>query len=128
MPTLLSSAYDYQDACAARTREQVEVNPFFADRWRRAGIGALHVAGWHYFEQNPENDEYLRQLIEACHRKAILVYVWLELPHVSEKFWADHPEWREKTALLQDAQLDWRKLMILTNRDCFAAVSKGVNG
>ena len=54
------------------------------------------------------------------------MYVWLELPHVSEQFWADHPEWREKTAMLQDAQLDWRKLMNLTNRDCFAAVSKGV--
>ena len=54
------------------------------------------------------------------------MYAWLELPHVSEKFWADHPEWREKTAVLQDAQLDWRKLMNLTNRDCFRAVSDGV--
>ncbi len=58
----------------------------------------LHVAGWHYYEPNAETDEYLRRLIEACHRKAILVYVWLELPHVSEKFWDEHPEWREKTA------------------------------
>ncbi len=60
----------------------------------------------------------LKKLIEACHRNAILVYAWLELPHVSEKFWADHPEWREKTALGQDAQLDWRKLMNLQNPDC----------
>jgi hypothetical protein len=29
---------------------------------------------------------------------------------------------------LQDAQLDWRKLMNLTNRDCFASVSKGLKG
>jgi hypothetical protein len=108
-------------------RSRVDLD-YFADRWRRAGIGALHVAGWHYYEQNKENDEYLRRLIEACHRQAILVYVWLELPHVSETFWAQHPEWREKTALLQDAQLDWRKLMNLTNRDCFAAVSNGVKG
>ena len=74
----------------------------------------------------PENDAYLKKLIEACHHEGIQVYAWLELPHVSEKFWADHPEWREKTALLQDAQLDWRKLMNLTNRDCFRAVSAGV--
>jgi len=47
------------------------------------------------------------------------------LPHVSERFWADHPEWREKTALLQDAQLDWRKLMNLTNPDASAAVAAG---
>ena len=105
-------------------RSRVDLD-YFADRWRKAGIGALHVAGWHYYEQNPETDEYLRTLIEACHRKAILVYVWLELPHVSEKFWDDHPEWREKTAILQDAQLDWRKLMNLSNPDCF---SRGFDG
>ncbi len=106
-------------------RSRVDLD-YFATRWREAGIGALHVAGWHYYEPNPESDAYLGRLIEACHRQGILVYVWLELPHVSEQFWADHPEWREKTALLQDAQLDWRKLMNLTNRECFAAVSKGV--
>jgi hypothetical protein len=106
-------------------RSRVDLD-YFAERWRKAGIGALHVAGWHYYEQNAESDEYLRRLIEACHRKAILVYVWLELPHVSEKFWDAHPEWREKTAILQDAQLDWRKLMNLNNPDCFAAVSQGV--
>jgi len=99
---------------------------YFAERWRKSGIGALHVAGWHHWEPDAARDEYLRQLIDACHRKAILVYLWLELPHVSEQFWADHPQWREKTALLQDAQLDWRKLMNLTNRDAFAAVSAGV--
>src|ERR1700733_574749 len=106
-------------------RSRVDLD-YFADRWRKAGIGALHVAGWHYYEPNAESDEYLRRLIEACHRKAILVDVWLELPHVSEKFWDQHPEWREKTAILQDAQLDWRKLMNLNNPDCFAAVSQGV--
>jgi hypothetical protein len=99
---------------------------YFAERWRKSGIAALHVAAWHFYEPDPERDQYLAKLIEACHREGILVYAWLELPHVSENFWADHPEWREKTALLQDAQLDWRKLMNLTNRDCFRAVSAGV--
>jgi hypothetical protein len=106
-------------------RSRVDLD-YFAARWRKAGISALHVAGWHYYEASPESDEYLRRLIEACHRNAILVYVWLELPHVSEKFWDDHPEWREKTAILQDAQLDWRKLMNLSNPACSAAVSAGV--
>ena len=45
---------------------------------------------------------------------------------MSDKFWNDHPEWREKTGVLQDAQLDWRKLMNLANRDCFRAVAGGV--
>ena len=106
-------------------RARVDLD-YFAARWRKTGIAALHVAAWHYYEADPERDAYLRKLVEACHREGILVYAWLELPHVSEKFWDDHPEWREKTAVLQDAHLDWRKLMNLTNRDCFRAVSAGV--
>ena len=106
-------------------RSRVDLD-YFAARWRSAGIAALHVAAWHYFEPDAQGDEYLKKLVDACHRNGILVYAWLELPHVSEKFWADHPEWREKTALLQDAQLDWRKLMNLENPAAFDAVSQGV--
>jgi hypothetical protein len=108
-------------------RSRVDLD-YFAARWRASGIAALHVAAWHFYESDPERDRYLRALIEACHRNAIAVYAWLELPHVSEQFWNDHPEWREKTALLQDAHLDWRKLMNLTNRDCFQAASLGIKG
>jgi len=107
-------------------RSRVDLD-YFAARWRKAGISALHVAAWHFYESDPERDKYLSQLIAACHREGILVYAWLELPHVSEQFWERHPEWREKTAVLQDAHLDWRKLMNLTNRDCFRAVSAGVD-
>ena len=107
-------------------RSRVDLD-YFARRWRAAGMGALHVAAWHYWERGAQNDEYLRQLIDACHRNAIQVYAWLELPHVSEQFWDGHPEWREKTAALQDARLDWRKLVNLTNRGAFQAVSQGVN-
>jgi len=108
-------------------RSRVDLD-YFAPRWRKAGIAALHVAAWHYWEPDPEADEYLRHLIDACHRNGIQVYAWVELPHVSERFWDQHPEWREKTALLQDAQLDWRKLMNLTNRAAFAEVSRGLRG
>ena len=100
---------------------------YLARRWREAGVSVLHVAAWHTMEPNAVQDEYLAGLIRACHRNAILVYAWLELPHVSEKFWADHPDWREKTAAGQDAQLDWRKLMNLQNNDCHAAASKEIN-
>jgi hypothetical protein len=106
-------------------RSRVDLD-YFAARWRKSGISALHVAAWHFYEPDAEQDAYLAKLIEACHREGIQVYAWLELPHVSEKFWSDHPEWREKTGVLQDARLDWRKLMNLTNRDCFRAVSAGV--
>ena len=108
-------------------RSRVDLD-YFADAWRKAGIAALHVAAWHYNEPDAERDAYLRRLIEACHKRAILVYAWLELPHVSEAFWQQHPEWREKTALLQDAHLDWRKLMNLQNPDCFRAVADRNSG
>ena len=107
-------------------RARVDLD-YFAPRWRKAGIAALHVAAWHFWEPDPQADEYLRRLIDACHRNAIQVYAWIELPHVSERFWDQHPEWREKTALLQDAQLDWRKLMNLTNRDAFAETARGLH-
>ena len=106
-------------------RSRVDVD-YFAERWRRAGIAALHVAAWHFYETNPERDAWLTRLIEACHSRSILVYAWFELPHVSEQFWNDHPEWREKTALLQDAHLDWRRLMNLHNPDCRRQVERGV--
>lgn len=95
---------------------------YFAERWRKSGIAAVHVAAWQYEQSSPERDEYLRRLIEACHKRAIHVYAWVELPHVSEEFWQRHPEWREKTAAGQDAHLDWRKLMNLQNADCRNAV------
>ena len=107
-------------------RSRVDLD-YFAPRWRQAGISALHVAAWHYWEPDPQADEYLRHLIDACHRNGIQVYAWVELPHVSERFWDQHPEWREKTALLQDAQLDWRKLMNLTNRAAFAEAARGLH-
>lgn len=99
---------------------------FLARRWRQAGISGLHVAAWHYYDPDPGRDQYLRTLIESCHRHGVLVYAWLELPHVSEKFWDEHPEWREKTAIGQDAHLDWRKLMNLTDPDCAKAVETGL--
>ena len=101
---------------------------YLAKRWRDAGVSVLHVAAWHSMEPDAAQDEYTVRLIQACHRNAILVYAWLELPHVSEKFWADHPEWREKTAAGQDAQLDWRRLMNLQNKECSSEVSKQIAG
>jgi len=97
---------------------------FFARRWRRQGIAVLHVSAWHFYDR--ERDEYLNRLIAACHSNGILVYAWLELPHVSERVWDQHPEWREKTATLADARLDWRGHINLLDPAAFAAVSQGL--
>ena len=101
---------------------------YMARRWRQAGAAALHVSAWHFYETDETRDAYLRKLIEECHRQGILVYAWLELPHVSEEFWHRHPECREKTATLDDAQLDWRKLVNLAEPSCFDRVEQGVRG
>jgi hypothetical protein len=108
---------------AYRLRADVD---YLARRWRNAGIAALHVAAWHNMEPEAQRDDYLNRLITACHRNSILVYAWLELPHVSEEFWAKHPDWREKTAVGEEAQLDWRKLMNLENPECKRAVAREV--
>ncbi len=100
---------------------------YLARGWRKAGISALQVAAWHNMNGDAAQDKYLESLIAACHRNAILVYAWLELPHVSDKFWDDHPEWREKTAAGQDAQLDWRKLMNLQNPACREQAAREIN-
>lgn len=123
IPVRAASLWVFFDS-SYRIRADVD---YLATRWRQSGVGVLHVAAWHNAEPDATQDEYLKRLIAACHRNAILVYAWLELPHVSEKFWADHPEWREKTALGQDAQLDWRKLMNLQNPECHLAVEKNIS-
>ena len=109
----------------ASYRSRVDLD-YFAKRWRESGIGALHVAAWHFWESDPERDAYMKRLIDACHKRSIHVYAWVEFPHVSQKFWDDHPEWREKTALEQDAHLDWRRLMNLQNPDAKRAIAEGL--
>jgi hypothetical protein len=70
-------------------RSRVDLD-YFAARWKAAGIGAAR-GRLAFLGADPQQDAYLAKLIAACHRDGILVYAWLELPHVSEKFWADHP-------------------------------------
>jgi hypothetical protein len=115
----LSALFDYS------YRAQVDLE-YFARKWRRAGIASLHVGAWKFWEPDPARDDYLNRLIAACHRNGILVHAWLEFPHVSEEFWNQHPQWREKTAVGQDAQLDWRYLMNLKDPECFRAVADGL--
>lgn len=99
---------------------------YLARQWREAGIVGLHVAAWHYYDADTQKAAYLGKLMEACRREGVLVYAWLELPHVSERFWEQRPDCREKTATLQDAKLDWRKLIDLTDGACAQEVEGGV--
>jgi hypothetical protein len=97
-----------------------------AKYWRQTGIQSLHVGAWYYFDEDEKADAYLQKLIQACHRNGILVYAWLELPHVSSGFWEDYPQWREKTATGRDAHVDWRLLMNLYDPKCLETITKSL--
>ncbi len=87
--------------------------------WRNNGVRRIYVSAWHFYETYTYDYE---RLISLAHQNAMLVYAWTELPHVSEKFWLEHPEWREKTATGRDAQVDWRRNMALDIPECKRAV------
>jgi hypothetical protein len=90
-----------------------------ANQWKKNKIKRIYAAGWYY-----DTDYDYTSLIKACHENGILVYCWLETPMISTKFWEDHPEWREKTAYLKDAKIDWRSLMNLADENCRKQVFK----
>jgi hypothetical protein len=100
-------------------RQRADVD-YLATRWRQSGLSAIHVTSWQFDQATPEKAAWLESLIRACHRHLIHVYAWVELPHVSNEFWDQYPQCREKTAAGTDAQLDWRRLINLVNPDCSA--------
>jgi hypothetical protein len=99
-------------------REDVSIEDL-VKMWKKNGFRTIYVAGWHVYPQ--WTYDYGR-LIKLAHENAMLVYLWLELPHVGEKFWDDHPEWRERTATGEEAIVGWRRLMALTEESCREAV------
>jgi hypothetical protein len=87
--------------------------------WRNNGVRRIYVSAWHFYENYTYDYE---RLINLAHQNAMLVYAWLELPHVSQKFWDDHPQWRERTATGREAIVDWRRNMALNIEACRQAV------
>jgi hypothetical protein len=89
-----------------------------AIEWRRLGVRVLYAAAYQFW---PMWNYNYAHLIDICHQNGILVYAWFELPHVSVKFWEEHPEWRAKTASGKDAGNDessWRYHMDLDIPEC----------
>jgi hypothetical protein len=96
-----------------------------APLWREWGIRAVHAAAW--YQSNTPPYDYKR-LIDVAHKNGILVYAWLEWPHIGPGFWNKHPEWRQKNARLQDAKFDFLHLMDLQNPDCMNAALNDLAG
>jgi len=89
--------------------------------WAHVGVRVIHAAGWH---QYPKYSYDYDRLIALCHANGILVYAWLEPPQVTQKFWLEHPEWREKNADGIDVRASWRYPMALTDPACLEAMLK----
>jgi uncharacterized protein YdaL len=87
--------------------------------WVSNGIRVVHAAGWH---QYPKYTYDYARLIRLAHANGILVYAWLEPPQVSQMFWKNHPEWREKNIRGDDIMPSWRFPVALTDSLCLSAV------
>jgi hypothetical protein len=88
--------------------------------WVSNGIRIIHVSGWH---QYPKYTYDYARLIRLAHANGILVYAWLEPPQVSQMFWNNHPEWREKNINGDDARPSWRYPVALTDTLCVNAMT-----
>ncbi len=88
--------------------------------WVRIGVGIVHVSGWH---QYPKYTYDYGRLITLAHANGILVYDWIEPPQVSQKFWNEHQEWREKNVDDGDARASWRYPVALTDTACLRAMA-----
>lgn len=99
-------------------REDVSIEDL-VKLWKQHGFQKIYIAGWHVY---PDWTYDYGRVIELAHENGMLVYLWLELPHVNQKFWDEHPEWREITATGREAIVDWRRLMALSDESCRQAV------
>ena len=89
-------------------------------QWVKNGIRIVHAAGWHEY---PKYTYDYERLIRLAHANGILVFAWLEPPQVSQKFWLDHPEWREKNYKGEDVRPSWRYPVALTDDRCVAEMT-----
>lgn len=111
----------------ASYRQRVDPE-YLVERWKKAGLAGVHVASWQFDSTEEAKAAWLGRLISLCHVRGIHVYAWVELPHVSERFWRENPECRERTAAGTEAELDWRQLINLVNPACAAKAERSVLG
>jgi uncharacterized protein YdaL len=100
------------------TRQFISIEKL-AKLWKKYGIHRIYAGGWHFYDKYTY--DYAR-LIRVCHKNGIMVYCWLEPPMANQKFWNKYPQWREKTAVLKDAKVDWRFLMNITDPECLKKI------
>jgi uncharacterized protein YdaL len=121
LPLQRSQLELYFDPGLTRSRDMDRL----AQEWRKLGVRAIYAGAYQFW---PKWSYDYAHLIDVCHKNGILVYAWFELPHVSMKFWEDHPEWRAKTATGADGKVGWRYHMDLDIPQCQDAAFDFVAG
>lgn len=101
-------------------REEIAVEDLIKF-WKRSGVEIIHAASWHVY---PEWNYDYERLIRLAHNNSMLVYAWLEPPLVHEKFWREHPNWREQNALGDVPEGTWRYPMALGDPEARAGALK----
>lgn len=136
-------SYEHFPFIMAAVKEQFDITPAFArndlafyvdisfhrgespaelaEKIKSYGADQINLSAW--YSQEEYGNTY-KEIIEECHKRGISVYAWFELPFVSTDFWDKHPEWREKTASGEDAHIDWRRLMALSNPEALEEIKK----
>jgi uncharacterized protein YdaL len=104
------------------TRENASLEDL-VKMWKKNGVSVVHVAGW---EEYPDYTFEYNYFTKLLHQFGIIAYVWFDLPHISEKFYLAHPEWREIRGDGKEALIGWRKNMNLTNDTCRAGAFNGL--
>ena len=94
-------------------------------RWAEIGVSNVYCAAWHFWIDEDTGEEWTfgyEHFIEVCHQFGIKVYAHFAFPHVSQKFWVEHPECREKTASEREDYVYWRLMVNLQNDGCLEDV------
>ncbi|MGE5678947.1 MAG: family 10 glycosylhydrolase, partial [Pseudomonadota bacterium] len=92
-----------------------------AEKIKDYGVDQINLSAWYSLE---DHGRMYKEIIEECHKRGISVFAWFELPFVSIDFWDRHPEWREKTASGEDAHIDWRRLMAMSDPEALEAIKE----
>ncbi|HUI29192.1 MAG TPA: DUF2334 domain-containing protein [Candidatus Acidoferrales bacterium] len=92
-------------------------------QWASKGVRVIDVAGWHEY---PKFMYDYDRLIRLCHAYGIAVYVWIEPPQISQRFYNEHPQWHEKNYRGEDVRPDWRYPLAMTDTACLRAASDWV--
>ena len=83
------------------------------------GVRSVELAAWDFGFLTPGADYPYQSLIDALHRRGILVYAWLEPPFVNDFTWQQYPNCREVNEAGKAAIGDWRELIALEDPSCF---------